>query len=327
MRIEFHYYIIHFLANRAGFKRSDAYRIAYSSQFVDNNIISYPVKTGRGIYNIHPTQNYGFWDDSFPKEVYIPFHFFPGDIAYPGAARNDGLRNKLNCTPNSANVKKLLVSALKTRCLYRAGIALHTFADSWAHQNFSGVMDNWNKIDEVSVIPAMGHAQVISKPDRIWEKWEDSRLIKKNRDIRNIIRFTDAAKKIYKYLCLFNKKKYDDIDFVFDDLNRITGEGSRRKLPAEWILDMIIEEDIDQYDRREWYNEAIDAGNELDDEKKFSGYDKLMWLKDAVLYRSSLISKNPVGAKGGFYTSNLYKWHEAAVAHRKNAIEILKGII
>ena len=52
-----------------------------------------------------------------------------------------------------------------------------------------------------------------------------------------------------------------------------------------------------------------------------------MWLKDAVLYRSSIIKKNPVPALKGFYNSNLYKWHEAAMAHLNDARDILDGLI
>jgi len=39
MDIEFHYYILYLIAARAGYGPADSYKIAYSSQFVDNNVI------------------------------------------------------------------------------------------------------------------------------------------------------------------------------------------------------------------------------------------------------------------------------------------------
>ncbi|MCP3926762.1 MAG: hypothetical protein GY714_29735, partial [Desulfobacterales bacterium] len=85
MNIEFHYYTIYYLAKEAGFNHSDSKIIAYSSQFVDNNLIAYSIKTQKEIYKTKASQNYGFWDNSFPEEAYIPFHFFPGNTDYPAS--------------------------------------------------------------------------------------------------------------------------------------------------------------------------------------------------------------------------------------------------
>ena len=48
-------------------------------------------------------------------------------------------------------VKKLLIEGLKTRNLYRVGIAIHTYTDSWAHQNFSGLDEEWNTTESSSL--------------------------------------------------------------------------------------------------------------------------------------------------------------------------------
>ncbi|MDA8104143.1 MAG: hypothetical protein M0Z71_02065 [Nitrospiraceae bacterium] len=37
MDIEFHYYMTHLIALRAGFKPDDAFKIAYASQYTDDN--------------------------------------------------------------------------------------------------------------------------------------------------------------------------------------------------------------------------------------------------------------------------------------------------
>ncbi len=324
MNSEFHYYVIHLLALRAGIPESEAHTIACASQFVDNNIIAYAADTGHGLYTIRPTQNYGFWDESFPREVYAPFHFFPGDMNYPGAERRDGKRNPRNCTPDSPQVKELLVRALKTRNPYRIGIALHTYADSWAHQNFSGYNEDWNRVDEGLPIPAIGHAQVFTDPDGFGMVWEDTRLIPENRTIINLMRFITAAKKIYKYLCTYNRRGFEDVDDVIEGLKKITGSG--RKTAKERMLDFIIEGNMASYDRREWLSDALVLGTGEPDEAAYSGYDKLLWLKDALLYRSSLMQKEPVRAKANFSERPLYLFCEAAEEHKKAAGEILKNL-
>ena len=326
MNIEFHYYIIHFLANQAGFSEEEARTLAFSSQFVDHNIISYSIKNGNRTYATFPTQNYGFWDDTFPKEVYIPFHFFPGNPEYKGAARRDGRKNGLNCTPNGSQVKELLLEALKTRNLHRVGIGLHTYADSWAHQNFSGQLEEWNTIESRSLIPAIGHAQALRKPDTPGLIWRDNRLEKENQLVTNRERMLSAGRMIYKYLCTYNHRSFDDIDVVEWKLADLIGQPGE-KTGDERISDIVIEERMEKYHRSDWLHEAFHVTEDPGSSELFTGYDKLLWLKDAVLYRSSIVERKPVTAKPGFNDSSLYKWLESARDHLACAKRILKGIV
>lgn len=327
MNIEFHYYIIHFLANQAGFPEDDARTLAHSSQFVDHNIVSYRINAQGKLYSTFPTQNYGFWDEAFPKDVYIPFHFFPGDLEYLNARRRDGKKNPLNCTPNSSAVKELLISALNTRNLYRVGIALHTYADSWAHQNFTGVLENWNVLDQRSIIPAIGHAQAFRKPDNLDAAWTDSRVEKKSQRIDNRSRVLAAARMIYKYLCTYNRRSFEDVDLVLWKLSDICGEPPATKSRDERIADIIIEENIAKYERSIWLHAAFHVTEDPSNERMFSGYDKYLWLKDAVLYRSTLVEQKQVKAKPGFFQSQFFRWQESAREHLKEAKRILKGIV
>lgn len=323
MNVEFHYYIIHFLALRAGIPENQARIIAYSSQFVDNNIVAYAIDTGRGIYHTIVTQNYGWWDDSFPNNVYLPFHFFPGNNDNLVCYRKDGKRNPLNCTPNSTGVKELLIRALKARNLYRVGIGLHTFADSWAHQNFSGTLENWNILDEDSPIPSIGHAHALKTPDDITVNWTDPRLTTPGSRISNRERFFQAALKIYKYLCVFNRKSFNDAELVIQELfTQLIPPASGKSL-EERILDFIIETNIQGYDRKEWLRDAVFMDKDPFDEELFMGYDKLLWLRDSLLYRTSLFKKHRLPAKSDFYQSHFYHWNEAAKAHLQTSHEIL----
>ena len=325
MNVEFHYYAVYFLALRAGFEDRDAQIVAYSSQFVDHNIISYRVDSGRGEYRIEPTQNYGFWNDSFPADVYLPFHFFPGDTDNTTSLRLDEGSNRLNTTPNSPGVKKLLVNALETRNLYRAGIALHTYADSWAHQNFSGKMEPWNRLEPNSPIPPIGHAQALSKPDTLDLEWTDPRLRSPHDNISNYDRFLRAARQIYKYLATYNRRQFDDLELVEWELNDIVGTTRPRKQMSERINDFIIKGSLTPYNRRAWLEEALVLPKELLDESMFRGYSKILWLKDELLHRTDFLAKKPVEARPGFDTSHLYRWHEAALLHRRVAKRMIDG--
>ncbi|MEW5746461.1 MAG: DUF6765 family protein [Nitrospirota bacterium] len=52
MDIEYHYYITFLIALRAGFKRDEAYKIAYASQYTDDNDTSYAIDAGRASSSI-----------------------------------------------------------------------------------------------------------------------------------------------------------------------------------------------------------------------------------------------------------------------------------
>jgi hypothetical protein len=328
MNLEFHYYIIYILCKEAGFSETESQIISYSSQYVDNNLISRQIKTGNTMYETIPTQNYGWWDDYYVKNVYLPFHFFPGDTDYNGTRRKDRKTNRLNCSPGSSRVKKLLIAGLETRNLYRIGIALHTYADSWAHQNFSGVDEDWNIVDRNSLIPHIGHAQALTKPDGFTGTWQDPRLIDGNSNISNSDRFLKAARMIYKYLRTYNRLGFEDHDVVVEKLKWISGIDSNfSSSTQDRIYSYIIDENVLKYDKYEWYRQAV-YDNEItyDDTDGFVGYDKLLWLKDALLFRTQLSRKPVYTARDGFFDTHYYRWNEAAKAHLNTAKMILSDV-
>lgn len=322
MNIEFHYYMLHYLLRAAGFPDDESHVIAYASQFVDYNVVSYRVDTARASYETLPTQDWGFWNPDTPRRIYVPFHFFPGDEEHEGARRLDGKSNPRNCTPDSPGAKALLIAALKTRDPYRVGIALHTYADTWAHQNFTGVREDWNLVDANSMIPAVGHAQVLKVPDQLAATWTDPRLVPDRQTIRNAPRFFAAARKVYRYLATYNRRSFEDADLVLEMLAARL-DLKRERTMEERILDLCIDEHIGKFDRTEWISDAIDTDEIPDDYDAERGYDKLMWLKDQVLYRSKLMRKKAVPAKGDFFSSHFYRFNEAAKAHLEEADRIL----
>ncbi len=141
MDIEFHYYITYILAKESGFSSDEAAKIAYSSQYTDDNNKKIKVKKQDGsIYDnyISQTMNIARPINKLIR-IYFCFHFLPGKCLSNSIKRIDGALHILNTTPDSEHAKTMLADALNTGNLYRIGLATHCYADTWAHQNFIGI--------------------------------------------------------------------------------------------------------------------------------------------------------------------------------------------
>lgn len=212
MDIEFHYYITFILCRKAGFEPDDSFKIAYSSQYTDDNTYHYHVNLRDG--NSYINQISQTFDITKPSEkrktIYPLFHFIPGGEEAEDACSFDcGGRDCFVTIPKSQNAQDLLDHALKSKNLYRIGIAIHAFADTFSHQNFLGYKDKLNaqKGLGAKIIPNIGHADFGHEPDKIHNRWYDSRLTKKFRKIDNDDRFLEAAKEIFIRLYKFKNPR------------------------------------------------------------------------------------------------------------------------
>lgn len=324
VNVEFHYYTVYYLALEAGFAPEDARTLAYSSQYVDNALVPYVIDTGEDTYQTLVTHHFGFWDPRQEWHVWLPFHFFPAGPEAPAPPRRDGATNAYNVVANSARVKKLLVAALETRDLYRVGIALHTYADSWAHQNFSGRNEAWNRLDPNTPIPPIGHAQKLRDPDGGEISWTDPRLLDADAAVDNRVRFMAAAGRIYRYLATYNRRSFADEELVLDRLSGILGnpgEKSRSEREDEFVIHL----DAAPYRAVDWRAEAFEV-DRSDEELGGSTMDKLAWIKDELLHKSELLERRRRTAKPRFFESNLFKWDQAARAHLGTAVELLADL-
>ncbi len=316
MNAEFHYYSIYALALEAGFPESDANLLAGSSQYVDNAMLPFVVQADGERIELIVTQNYLFWNDEVRRGIYLPFHFIPGNEGMPSPNRLDGAGNRFNVVPNGILVRQNLIAALLSRNLYRIGIALHSFADSWAHQNFSGLVEDWNDLGQSGGslgLPAAGHLHAFSSPDQIGKIWNDPRLDARQCRIDNNARFIEAAGKIYRYLCIYMKKSFADEELVLDKLAGIW----RSPSTDERLADYVINYRMSPWSATAWTH----AAGIVAPDSAFSGmqgYDKLAWLKSQV--KSSLGATDAaLNVKGGpeFFQSALYHWNQAAIVQQK----------
>jgi len=325
---EFHYYTVFYLARQAGFADDAAYTLAYSSQYLDNALVSYQVNHTGGVYETLVTHHFGFWDLSQEWDVWIPFHFYPAGTDAQSPRRRDGGSNPLDVQPDSNRAKRMLVAALKSRDLYRVGIALHTYADTWAHQNFSGRNEEWNRLEARAPVPPIGHAQAMRDPDSIDAVWHDPRIAPPADRVDNRARFLAAAGRIYRYLATYNRRSFADEELVVDRLDELLG-------PAEYARDsrvenFVIECGMERFSRLQWRREAFDppgGWNSMEYEVDLeSTLDKLNWLKDELLHKTNVVRRTPVTARDGFFSSNLYRWDQAARAQKAAALELLADL-
>ena len=329
MNLEFHYYIIYILARYAGLPEAACIKVAYSSQYVDNNVVGHIIKVNGKTYHTFITHNYGFWSDWFPRYVYVPFHFFPGDPSYPYALRKDRRQHPLNCTPGGRLVTELLSRALASADPYRIGIALHTYADSFAHQNFTGTNDDWNALGANIPVPRVGHAEILATPDILGARWIDPRLEGSAQFIDNQTRFLEAASYIYRYLCQFSGKKADGWERLRDRLKELIGERDETDAQRdERITNYILEEELLEYNKYDWLREAVFIEErQMNLEDSFQGYDKLSWLQEQLLYKTGILEKTPLLARPHFFDTDYFRWQEAAKTQLKEAQLLLTGLL
>jgi hypothetical protein len=202
MDIEFHYWITGIIAHAAGFTEDEAKVIAYCCQYVDDNDVSLTVKdrSSDEVYINFISQTINILK---PKadlmRIYPIFHFVPGDPVAHSAQRRDGKMHLFNTTPYNESAQRLLQDAFTAEekfRLYRIGVATHSFADTWAHQNFTGWYDSFNAVGK-NVVPNIGHADAFHQPDWVGLLWTDKRLVEG--EINNNHRFLSAAEAIFHH--------------------------------------------------------------------------------------------------------------------------------
>lgn len=241
MQKDFHYYCIGILARAAGFTGQDALTIAYASQYTDDATESRPITLnnaeGKMLFKFDPVRcayiGLKAKEWSIHKRVYIPFHFIPprpflytdptGYLTYPSFVTQ----------PGSPFAKLLLRKAAEEennkRRLCRIGVALHMFADTWAHQNFSGrASKDENGVEDVElweesgwekdlftddVIDALidlfaietGHAEAGALPDLSFIKWKYKKRSGEQVERDNPQIWLEASRTIYDELIAMQK--------------------------------------------------------------------------------------------------------------------------
>jgi hypothetical protein len=266
MQKDFHYDVIFALAKEAGYDHRDANTIAYASQYVDDNTdreyavfddegefyVGFPEKIGKTASLYFPIITQAVDITAFQigmqRYVYAPFHFIPGD----NTVEIKGRKNPLCTTRGCKNAENLLKTALKSKDLYKIGVALHGYADTWSHERFSAFHEDWNRVYKTislkSLLPNIGHAEVVNEPDKISATWVDERFGKQKIDNRE--RSLLAAEQIFGFLKK-GRVNWKDVRSTFEEIMGAENLSDRIKL----IKKMYPQ--IEDYNEDRWIKEAL----------------------------------------------------------------------
>jgi hypothetical protein len=266
MQKDFHYDVVYALAKEAGYKEDEAYVIAHSSQYVDDNTdreytvsdsygdfyVGFPDEIGKSgnLYFPIITQavNIAALKLSTQRYVFAPFHFLPGD----NNIDIKGIKNPLCTTRGCQNAIRLLQDAKKSGDPYGLGIALHAYADTWSHERFSAFHEDWNRVFKAGIFknlpPNVGHAEVYHQPDEISHSWIDERFGKIKID--NKERALRASEEIFKFIKK-GKIKWEDVKSDCEEIINAKDLDERIKLVRGKYPN------IKGYDEDKWINEAL----------------------------------------------------------------------
>jgi len=330
--IEFHYYMTYLVAAKAGFGAADAFKIAYASQYVDDNDLILGIDQGQAsAYRNYISQTMNILK---PKNklfrIYPLFHFIPGEPLSPTAFRKDGKMHWLNTTPNSGNANKIMAAALATGDLFRIGVACHSYADTWAHQNFVGYRDEFNAMAGPlsKVTPDIGHADAYHNPDWPGLVWRDQRLQEERRNNKAI--FLEAARHLLHKLVKFTdptitavglaektKELLADLETAIgghDQKNERTGERQSRyrQLSGQAGYGGT---GLPAYDGEQWLDEALNE--EVRGLRDRADFTLACWdpLADVYSWQD----------RRNYRQTDWYRFQEAVKDHQNTAWEILSA--
>jgi len=322
MQIDFHYYCIFVLAFHAGFEKEDARAVAYSSQYVDDATESRPMNLEQFLFDPIRTAYYSLraynWD--IQKKIYLPFHFLPPK---PLRSTNDFT---YVTQPNSYFAKILLNEATKKKTenwLHRLGTALHTYADTWAHQGFSGRQNMENKVEDINLyerekwkhllwenifldaLPTIGHCEANRFPDFPFLSWKYKNYKNEWIERNNTQIFLLAAQIIFEELCNITGKKiisWQQLEDVIKELFLCDVDMNKRC--KTWIerFPEIFETQEDIYDKVAWRKEAFES-----ESNRIYEWDDLSPEKFETL---------KIKVKENFFNSNWVNFQRAAVLQR-----------
>lgn len=159
MQVDFHHGVTYVVARIAGFTAEQASIIAYASQFVDDatdegKLFFDNESIFEFISSAHKMLDYRNFEKLANHHVWIPFHFLPGNEYDPKLGRvvPDFVQRAI-CRPNSITAQEMIRYTIESRehpnSLYRLGISMHVYADTWAHQGFAGISHHVNTVQEI----------------------------------------------------------------------------------------------------------------------------------------------------------------------------------
>lgn len=233
MQIDFHHAVTYVAIRLGGMSHEEACTVAHAAQYVDDATTDGPLGFTTGERYIRVTSAHKTLDikdnadHADNRLVWVPFHFLPGNAAPPaGCGADEAFTRRMMCKPDSAVARQMVRDCIARKdlpfALHRFGIALHTYVDTWAHQQFVGMICDLNRVKRLNIDPdpayantgvfhdltggamqvkafiaghlPVGHAGALTCPDMPFLKWS---FVRENGEIvsrDNPTDFVNAAK-------------------------------------------------------------------------------------------------------------------------------------
>ena len=249
MQIDFHHAATYVIARHAGFAHRDSEIIAYCAQYVDDATNKGATHFDNGaMYNrvasAHKMLDYSNFEKLANHQVWIPFHFLPGNGGLCAGENPEGtFIEKITCKPDSHIARDMVDSCIREQDtpygLHRLGITMHVYADTWAHQGFAGVQHDVNKItalddhdnddqtflDRLKILFGdwvesvagsfvgntlpLGHGAALSHPDKPFLSWRYRDHMGNVVPRNNTDEFSDAADKMCRAMQRYRVRNPD----------------------------------------------------------------------------------------------------------------------
>lgn len=224
MNIDFHYGVTFAVCRLAGLDQQQAQVVAHASQYVDDAttkglLMFAGGETFERFASAHVMLDYNNAINDENRVVWVPFHFLPGGEGVT-------LEDKAVCKPDSPIARDMVRRAIESRdaenALHRLGVTLHTYIDTWAHQGFSGIVSDHNRLTSlegddhdhetwldklksyatkagnaigataVSTVSGLGHGAALHFPDMPWADWSYTNLTTGKVERKNLPDFMNA---------------------------------------------------------------------------------------------------------------------------------------
>lgn len=355
MQRDAHYYAVLGFCRACGFKKESAQLIAYASQFVDDakinlmylsdspeltdqkDILEYEWVNGRpSFFNMATCHSY-YRINTFNYEAMvnntIAFHFTPG-------CKGENYTKKLRCQAEGPVIREILEEVLLEDNLIMLGIILHTYADSYTHQGFSGMLSKVNDIHNCEalsdvrlgpfyrilnflarigrekydklfdlIMPAYGHGQAMDYPDIPYLVWsyQYDESDKFNGSYRKVVRdnreiFKQVFEGLRKHLAHYLKQhpQYLDSGLQFENF---TG-----------LMDTLFQADYRRKAREtNWQKFLIEQSLFAEEDLRIIIYDETRWLREAFRNYDHKVFANRtvegVQIATDFLNSNWYEFY------------------
>jgi len=351
MQRDMHYYGTYALARAAGLSPKVCKIIATASQFVDDNAAKSHIEfddggridaqaTAHHVSNVLSNR-----DPEDQRQVWVPFHFLPGN-------EGNEFTERLICRKNSPIIREMINRhfgyAKHPIGPYLIGVAAHVCADTFSHFGFSGVGSRRNKVHSESiefagldpdikdyithkaagffrrhgeggglianvkswlaetVSGALGHGAVATYPDRPYLKWSFTyEYPEKARVERN------------------NPKCFLEGCSALHNMFTRFGKNNPDMSSGDGVLFSNIKKTVDEIikfqgkkdDRIKKWRSASGNG-ELGSAFQIPTYDPEKWLEDAAKKKNKEDSTTALD-------SDLYRFYQAASVHRQYVLREL----